>query len=84
MLIPKEYYLEPGKEAPEGTVVKKCSICGNTYAVPADIADKIGEEQVCDRDECKEVLDKQMAEQVHALMKPAAETQKEIDTALGK
>lgn len=84
MLIPKEYYLEPGKDAPEGTTVLKCSICGNAYAVPTDIAIKVGEAQICDCEECKEAAEKQAAAEAQALMKPADDTQKTIDTALGK
>lgn len=82
MLIPNEYYLEPGKDAPEGAVVKKCSICGRAFALPADVADKVSDVQVCDAPECKETYEKQVAAESAALMKSndAAQT---IKTALG-
>ncbi len=83
MLMPNEYYLEEGKDAPEGTVVKKCSICGRAFALPADVAEKVGEIQVCDADECRETYEKQAAAEAAALMKPNNETAETIKTALG-
>lgn len=85
MLIPNQYLLEEGKDAPEGTVVKKCRICGKQFALPEDVAKQVGDTDICDADSCKEVADKEAAEAAHALMKSgvAAETEAVIKTALG-
>lgn len=84
MLIPSNYVIEEGKEAPEGSVTKKCKFCGKSFALPKDIADQVSDS--CDSDECKTALEKEAVEQAHALMKaPAsAEAEKSITTALGK
>lgn len=86
MYIPKEYHIDDGATAPEGTTVLKCSICGEAFAVPAEIAEKVSAIQVCDCDACKEAFEKQAAAEAHALMQaPQTEaTQKEIDAAKGK
>lgn len=84
MLIPSEYLLEEGKEIPEGSVIKKCRFCNNTYTVPNDIASKVID--VCDKDICKDLLDKEIGEAVHALMNPnKIESASDIiNRALGK
>lgn len=84
MLIPSEYVLEEGKEAPEGTVVKKCEICGKSYALPKDVAEKVGETNVCNSESCKETYDKKMAEAAAALMKPPTDAADTISKALGQ
>ena len=86
MLIPSNYVIEEGKEAPEGTVVKKCRICGKQFALPEDVAKQVGDTDICDSDSCKEAAEKEAAEQTHALMKAdvSSEVDKTIATAIGK
>lgn len=83
MLIPNNYLLEEGKEAPEGTVVKTCKFCNKKFAVPASEAEKV--KDVCDADACKEALDKEMTEAVHSLMKAPGSTEaaEAVKTAIG-
>lgn len=80
MLIPSKYVLEDGKDAPEGTVLKKCKYCGRSFGVPVSEADSVTE--CCDDEECKKAADKEAAAQAAALMKSsdAADT---VKTALG-
>lgn len=86
MLIPKEYLLEEGKDAPEGTIIKKCRFCNCTYVLPAEILGtnkKIND--VCDKPECKSALDKEIGNAVHLLMKAStiADASDVIKKALG-
>ena len=81
MFIPKEYYLEDGKDQPEGTVIKTCRYCNSRFAVPNDKADNYSD--VCDCDECKEKADKDAANASAALMKPKTDAADTVKTALG-
>lgn len=82
MLIPSEYYLEEGKDQPEGTVIKTCKYCNGKFAVPEDKAKDMA--NACDCEECKEKADKEAAAASAALMKPKTDATETIATALGK
>ncbi len=81
--IPSKYLVEEGKEAPEGTVEKKCRICGSTFAVPSGSELLVGDSDVCEG--CKEVYEKQQAENalVDAKSDINAKTAEEVNKALG-
>lgn len=83
MFIPSNYLLEEGKEAPEGTVIKKCRFCNNSFAVPVNEVEKVND--VCDNESCKEAFDKETAEAVHSLMKAPGSTEaaEAVKTAIG-
>ena len=81
--IPSKYLIEEGKEAPEGTKVVKCKICGSAFAIPNGSELMIGDSDVCEA--CKETYEKQQAAQAEADSKAdtAAKTADEISKALG-
>lgn len=83
MLIPKSYYLEEGKEAPDGTVIKTCRICQSKFALPKDIAAQVTND-VCDDDACKEKLDKEIGAAAATMLKDPKEAADTIKAALGK
>lgn len=83
MLIPKSYFLEEGKEAPEGTVIKTCRICQSKYALPKEVADQVTND-VCDDDDCKNKLDKEIGAAAAAMLKDPKEAADTIKAALGK
>ena len=84
MLISSEYLVNDIDNIPENTSIKKCRICNCSYAIPNNLySDTI---DICDKKECKEVLDKEIANAVHLLMKPSGieNASEVIRKALGK
>ena len=85
MLIPSNYLIK-NNEIPDDTIVLKCRFCGNEYAVPNDIIKNSKRiVNVCDNKKCQELLDKEVAQAIHLLMKSpsALETNNAIKKALG-
>ena len=83
MLIPSKYFLEEGKEQPEGTTLKTCRFCNGRFAIPNDEVDKYEKSTVCDSDSCVESSNKEGAAAAAALLKPKTDAEDTIKSALG-
>lgn len=83
MLIPSKYELEEGKDAPEGTVVMKCSKCQKRFAIPSTEAAKdFSLMQTLTCEACGEAADKAAIAAGVADMK-GKEAEETVKTALG-
>lgn len=84
MLISNDYLINDANNIPENTSIKKCRICNCTYAVPNNLYSQTTD--ICDKKECKEIIDKEIANMVHLLMKPSCieNASDIIKKALGK
>lgn len=85
MFIPKQYKLEEGQVIENGNIEVKCSICGDRFAVPAELADQLGDKPVCENESCKETYEKNLATTSANEMNADtnAKTADEINKALG-
>lgn len=83
MVLSKNYLLEEGKEAPEGTVLCACKTCKAQFAIPEDEAKGINEEAVCET--CAEAIDKAAAAVASSMVTGGtAEAMETLNKALGK
>lgn len=78
MVIPTTNFLEDGKAAPDGMVVKECANCKCKFAVTPEIAGQIEDGAVCEY--CKADHEKQVAAEHGEKSAEAADT---IQKAVG-
>lgn len=82
MFISKDYLLENGKEAPEGTIVCTCKSCKSEFAVPEAEAKQL-ENAICET--CADKIDKAVAVAASSMITGGSEEAMEaINKALGK
>lgn len=83
MVLPKNYLLEEGKEAPEGTVLCTCKTCKSQFAVPENEAKEVNDDNVCET--CREAIDKAAAAVASSMITGgSAEAMETLNKALGK
>lgn len=81
-LVPINYLMSEGVDAPENTVVKECAICNRKFAIP--VSELGNETEICCAD-CEPKYNQQLAQQSINDMKYEHSSEKDaIDAALGQ